>query len=196
MPRHWLTIAVMITLIAGGIFLLDSPPEVFQPDTALTDPADAQLAAYLTGVSTRQYNQSGALDYNFTAERMSHFQPDADTASTDDYTIISKPFFTFHQENNSPWYLQAEEGRSIQNDELLILQDNVRAWQNNENQEPTVISTSELLIRPETQVAETDQFVMISRPQVATRGVGMRADLEQETFAILSEGKTTYEPNP
>jgi lipopolysaccharide export system protein LptC len=197
MYRHWLTIALLIALFTGGILLLESPPEVFQPNTVtLPSEEDVHLTGYLTGVTTTQYNQTGTVEYHFTANQMSHFQPDPNTVSTNDYTTINAPFFTFFQEDSSPWYVRAQQGRSTQNGELMILQNDVRVWQENEGTEPTVITTSELHIRPQKQVAETDQFVIITRPQIITQGVGMRANLEQETFAILSEGNTIYEPNP
>lgn len=195
MPRHWLTITVVIALVAVSIMLLDSSPDVFQPANG-SDQEDALLTGYLTGVRTTQYDEFGGVEYRFTAERMSHFQPDPDTASANDYTTIDAPFFTFFQADNSPWYVEARQGRTTQFGEVVVLQDNVRVWQQTEHAEPTLITTSTLTIRPESQIAETDQFVRITRPRVVSQGVGMRADLIRETFAIFSEGSTVYEPNP
>lgn len=195
MPRHWLTIAIVVALFAGGLLLLDSSPEVLQPGDPMAERDEALLTAYLTGVDTTQYSQSGSIEYNFAAERMSHFQADPESASEADFTTIESPDFTFYQAEASPWYVRAERGRSIQNGDVIVLRDDVRVWQENEASEPTVITTSELLIRPDSQVAETDQFVIISYPRIVTRGVGMRANLAEETFTILSEGSTSYEPN-
>ncbi|MCW8194378.1 LPS export ABC transporter periplasmic protein LptC [Proteobacteria bacterium 005FR1] len=195
MPRHWLTIIVSIALFATAIVLLNSPPQVLQQTEPPGNGRELLLSGYLTGVRTTQYGEAGAVEYRFSADRMSHFQADREGPSARDYTDIEAPSFTFYQAESAPWRMTARQGRSSDDGELVILQDDVRVWQNNTASEPTVITTSELLIRPESQVAETDQFVMITRPQMVASGVGMRADLEQETFAIRSEGKTVYEPN-
>ncbi|MGQ9426173.1 LPS export ABC transporter periplasmic protein LptC [Gilvimarinus sp. F26214L] len=195
LPRHWLTIAAVLGLIAVSVLLLDSPPEVFQPDATLAGPPDVQMTGYLTGVRTVQYNAAGEVEYRFTTDRMSHFQPAGETDSEAAYTAIEAPFFTFYPGGTAPWYTSARQGRSSANGDLVLLQEDVRVWQEGPAG-PTVITTSELLIHPQTQVAETDQFVIMTNPRSVARGTGMRADLEQENFAILSEGSTIYEPNP
>lgn len=194
MPRHWLTISIVIVLVAASIMLIDSTPDVLQPTGP--DQEDALLTGYLTGVRTTQYDEFGSIEYQFTAERMSHFQPDPDTASANDYTTIRTPFFTFFQADDSPWYVEAEQGRTTQFGEVVILRDDVRVWQEAEQSEPIQITTSELIIEPENQVAETEQFVRITGPRVVSEGLGMRADLAHETFTIFSKGSTVYEPNP
>lgn len=195
MPRHWLTISVLIGLVAVVILLLDSTPEVLQPSPRANQ-EDALLTGYLTGVNTTQYGTSGAVEYKFTADRMSHFQPEPDSVSPEDYTIINQPFFTFFQGDKSPWYIQARQGRTTQLGQLVVLKDNVRVWRESGVQEPVLVTTSELRIRPESQLVETDNFVTITHPRVVSQGGGMRADLIQETFSIFSEGSTVYEPNP
>lgn len=196
MPRHWLTIVVLIALFATAIVLLNSPPQVLQQAEPSGNGRELLLSGYLTGVETTQYGEAGAVEYRFSADRLSHYQADREGPSSSDYTTIKEPSFTFYQPESPPWYMTARQGRSSEDGELVVLRDDVRVWQNTRGSAPTVITTSELLIRPESQVAETDQFVMITRPQMVASGVGMQADLEQETFAIRSEGKTVYEPNP
>jgi LPS export ABC transporter protein LptC len=195
MPRHWLTIVVLVGLFATAIILLDSP-QVLQSEDPAGEQRKLLLTGYLTGVESIQYNQSGAVEYLFSAQRMSHYQANRNGPSSLDYTAIEQPSFTFYQPDSSPWYMTAREGRSTEDGELVVLREDVRVWQNNPGADPTVLTTNELLIRPNTQVAETDQFVMISHPRMVTRGVGMHADLEQDTFAIRSQGSTVYEPNP
>lgn len=196
MPRHWLTIVVLVGLFASAIILLETPPQVLQQEEAAEKQRELLLTGFLTGVESIQYNQTGSAEYLFSAERLSHYQADRNGPSSHDYTAIEAPSFTFYQPDSNPWYMTAQEGRSTEDGELVALREDVRVWQNNLGAEPTEITTSELLIRPGAQVAETDQFVMITHPRMVTRGVGMHADLEQDTFAIRSQGSTVYEPNP
>lgn len=195
MPR-WFTIVLLIILVVGGYALLNAPSPVFQPETTQPEAAEVQMTGYLTGVASTQYNETGAIEYSFTTPRMSHFQLEPDRSSPDDYTTIQNPFFTLYQTNDDPWRMQARQGRSTANGEVVVLREDVKVWQARSDRAPTVITTTELVIKPEQQVAETDQFVMITGPGMVTRGKGMRADLDQQTFAIISEGSTIYEPNP
>lgn len=194
--RSWLTIALLIGLFAAATLLLDSSPEVFEAESPAQVEGEPQLTGYITGVESLQYSADGTMKYQFTAPRMSHFQHDPTEPSAEDFTTIETPHFVFFQPDSRPWYTQAQEGRSLQDGQLLVLRDGVRVWQQNPGAEPTVITTEELLIRPDLQVAETDQFVMITRPQVRSQGIGMRADLDQETFSIRSQGSSIYDPNP
>lgn len=195
MPR-WLTIVLVLILVAGGLTLLNSPSPVFQPEAPQQESGKVQLTGYLTGVESTQYSRNGGIEYSFTTPRMSHFQPDPKKTTPTDYTLIEAPFFTFYQAGDLPWFMRARQGRSTANGDRVVLQDDVKVWQDQPDRAPAVITTSSLVIHPEQQVAETDQFVMITAPGMVTRGKGMRADLGQETFAITSEGSTTYEPTP
>lgn len=197
MPRHWISITVVLALIAAAlVLLLDAPSVVMPSDDAAFEDSEAHLTGYLIGVTTTQYSEEGDVEYQFTADRLSHYQVDREQATPADYTTIDSPFFTIHQQENAPWHIRAKEGVSRDNDQLFILHGAVRAWQDDPIRGLTQVTTDEMHFRPEQQIAETDHFVIITHPGSRTQGRGMYADLKQETLQILSEGSTVYEPNP
>jgi len=194
MPRHWVTITLVLAFVAGLIALLESP-SVVVPGNDFAE-TEAHLAGYLVGVTSTRYTEEGRVEYQFTAERLTHYQLNRERASADDFTTIEAPFFTIYHNDNAPWHIRAREGESRDNDQLFILQGDVEAWQEDPERGLTHVATEKMDFRPPQQTAETDQFVMITHPGSRTQGRGMFADLKQETLQILSEGSTVYEPNP
>lgn len=197
MSRHWISIALALTVVAGGFILLDSSPTVLpmhEPDSF--GDSEFHLSGYLVGVTTTQYQEDGSVEYHFMAERLSRYQVDLNRSSEADYTLIRSPTFIVYQAESAPWHISAIEGESRQHDELFILQGDVLVWQDDAARGRTELTTQELHFRPQSQVAETDEFVMITQGRSRSQGYGMHGDLKQETLQILSEGKTVYEPNP
>lgn len=196
MPRHWITITIALAFIATGIVLLDSPSRVL-PGNPLDgfEESEAHLAGYLIGVTTTQYQQNGTVEYRFTADRLSRYQLDLDHSSAEDFTLISSPAFIVYPHEDAPWHIRAREGESRQNDELFILRGDVRVWQDDPVRGRTELSTETMHFHPQPQIAETDEFVMITQGRSRSQGYGMHGDLKQETLQILSEGKTVYEPD-
>ena len=56
------------------------------------------------------------------------------------------------------------------------------------------IRTEDMRVLPNTNYGETDKLVIINTPGSESRGVGMRAFLDQGRVELLSQVHTLYDP--
>ncbi|HSC66326.1 MAG TPA: LPS export ABC transporter periplasmic protein LptC [Cellvibrio sp.] len=150
---------------------------------------------YMKQVETREFDPQGKLHYQLSTPRVTHYQVTMDGPSEGDYTIIETPDMAFHEaDGTSPWLVSASTGRSESNGQLLRLLDNVLIQQQTPSQGLIQITTSELLVRPGEQFAETDKAVKMRSAKGQIDAVGMDADLAQSRLQLKSQVKAVYDP--
>jgi len=179
-------------LLATFIILWESPPEAFLRDRGDSDKSGPSARAYLTGVSTQQYDEQGRLAYSFTADRVSHFQMHPKRRSARDYTELEKPRLIMFRGNEDPWHLSAIKG--VSQGKTITLRGEVRIWREDQSGERAELSTSELVVTPEQQYAQTDKPVTISAPGSLTEAGGMKLNIKQDRWVLTSRVKGKYEP--
>lgn len=197
-PLVWLGLVVLIGLVAIWDF---NPEDLMRP----VPEREAEFPhAYLVGSETRRFDTEGRLYHHMVSERADHFQHLPQRSSERDYSLIQKPDITLYGENGpeggdspqtdapAPWRVRAEQGRSDANATRIHLREQVRVWQQSE-EGLTELTTSELIIEPDRQFAETDKAVNMRSPQGRNQAVGMRADLGKDHIELLSEVRGTYD---
>lgn len=198
MPRNWLSFLTLIGLTLVFLVLWESPPKNFlRPQPENIKDQKAHISGFLTEVQIVQFDKKGSINYQFNADKMHHFQIHPKNPGPQDYTDIIAPYIVLHRGSETaapPWYVQADKGQSTENSEIISLEDNVRAWQKGETTAPE-LTTSKLVLKPETQYAETDKPVMINAPDSKTQAIGMRADLNRDRIELLSNVRGVHEPN-
>ena len=194
MSRNLLALLALILLITVFVVLWDSPPEPFwrQPDAVEQHPI-----SYLTDVQTTQYTTAGQVSYVLNAARVDFYQPLRARKSARDYTLIEAPqvvlFDADADAGAPPWQISAEHGRSNADGSELKLWSQVKIWRQLSGGEKSELSTSELVVKPDAQYAETDKPVMISAAGGTTRALGMKAYLEQHRIELLSNVRGVHE---
>lgn len=199
-PLAWLGLVVLIGLVAIWDF---NPEDLMRP----VPEREAEFPhAYLIGSETRRFDTEGRLYHHMVSERADHFQHLPQRSSERDYSLIQKPDLTLYgqgdQENAdppetesagaAPWRVMAEQGRSDANATRIHLHEDVRVWQEGD-EGLTELTTSELIIEPDRQFAETDKAVNMRSPQGRNEAVGMRANLGHDHIELLSEVRGTYD---
>lgn len=195
-PLAWLGLVVLIGLVAIWDF---NPEDLMRP----VPEREAEFPhAYLIESETRRFDTEGRLYHHMVSERADHFQYLPQRSSERDYSLIQKPDIRLYgqseqedspdTETPAPWRARAEQGRSNADATRIHLQEQVRVWQQSD-EGLTELTTSELIIEPDRQFAQTDKAVKMRSPQGRNRAVGMRADLGKDHIELLSEVRGTYD---
>ena len=184
-----LAISIMTVLF---VMLWDSPPVTFRH--AAEDKKQAPYPqTYLTGVETTQYTEDGAISYTFKADKLSYYQRNPNRKHPSDYTLIDAPLITMYDADKTPWHIRAKHGRSNASGTEIRLWGDVLAWQERDKGERSELSTSLLVLKPESQYAETNKPVMISTADSVTRAVGLQAFLQERRIKLLSRVRAVHE---
>lgn len=193
MSRNLLSLLAITVLTILFVVLWDSPPESFRRLMDDRDKAASYPQSYLIDVETVQYNTNGEVDYSFKAEKVSYFQPNPKRKTGDDYTLILAPRIEMFDADNPPWHVTAEHGKSDAQGAQIKLWGNVRVWRTDEKGQISELSTTQLVVKPKAQYAETDKPVMISSANGKANAVGMKAYLKQQRIQLLSNVRGVHE---
>ena len=193
MSRNLLSLLAITLLTTLFVVLWDSPPERFRRlGSEPSKPVDYPQS-YLTDVETLQYHPDGSVDYSFQAKRVAYYQHHPKRKSPRDYTLIENPTIRMYDADNPPWHVSAENGRSDAEGTQIRLWGNVTIWHIDEKGRRSELNTSQLLVKPEAQYAETDKPVMISSASGKAHAVGMKAFLKQQQIHLLSNVRGVHE---
>lgn len=103
-------------------------------------------------------------------------------------TNLEQPLLTLYESDRGPARATAEKGWLAADQSLLRLDGSVNLWRaQGQGNDGSRLQTRWLLVYPELKQAETEAAVLITAPGQQLRGVGLRADLENERYELLSE---------
>ncbi len=145
---------------------------------------------YMTHFLVTVFTPEGSLKNKLTANYWA-YQPETQGSTlTTPHIIIYKP-------DGSLWTIDAERGfikqpnigiidQIIFNDHVVINRPATSEFI------PMTLETDELLYQPSKEYAESDQFVVMTKPGLKISGIGMRAFLDRGFVELLHNVKTYY----
>ena len=143
---------------------------------------------YVEKFTSTTMDENGFPHRRVSADFMAHF-PDTDTHE------LSKPYMVMYREASEPWHVRSERGWISSNGDVLLLLGKVHIWRNDSTGKRQMdIRTEDMRVLPNTNYGETDKLVIITSPGSESRGVGMRAFLDQSRLELLSQVHTLYDP--
>lgn len=197
MARKFITLILVVLLALAAVLLVDRP--TLAPTTDQT-PAKATPGAILTQATTRQYDANGRLQYLLKVERAEQFfrfnNQNKPLNVNQGYTDLTKPDLTVFNENNeNPWQLSADFGKTENNGKQIQLWGNVVAQKALPSGGKYKITTSKLMVLPLLQRASTEQPVSVTSPEGSGDSVGMDIDMPEQIIKLNSQVNAIYEPN-
>ncbi|MDO3388349.1 LPS export ABC transporter periplasmic protein LptC [Gilvimarinus sp. SDUM040013] len=167
----------------------------FSPQDIVNRPKEGQRVAfpdaYMVHMQDRTFNREGRLAHTLQASDVTYFRS-GDTMQG----YIEQPKLAFFGENDSPpWHLVATQGTASSDQQSLLLTGNVNAFHEHQRYGRIDVTTDNLYINTETQIATTDKPVTMQSARGTTSAIGLAADLESGRVELLSEVKGTYDPN-
>jgi len=179
-------------LTTAGLILLVGLTNYLSLKKSNSQLTKASHTLYITGIGNNiniiQTTPAGSLDYTAHAEKIIKYSDGKSRL----FHIQATDF-----KNNPPWHLTAFNGWAYPNNSQIDLWDQVHIFRNaGFKNKPLDFKTSQLTYYPPTDLATTDQLVQISEPKThnLTTAIGLRAHPKAQTFQLLSQVHSTYEP--
>lgn len=136
------------------------------------------------------------LDKDTGKESMTLRAPEMHRRRADETSLITQPVFLLPDSQGLHWTMRAKTGWVSAKGEELRLRGDVHGDSPTEGDViPTKFRTQRLDVFTDQSLAKTDDRVTMSRPGLMQTGVGFRANLKTKQYQLLSQVKTTYEPN-
>lgn len=200
MNKNWISLIIISCLTVALIFFWDSSPEEFLGGLLSGQGAKSKArsrADFPTVIvddhHSRHFGDDGGLNHQFAADQVRHFQVRPKGPSQADFTLASNPKMIIYRDNGAPWHITAKQGRSQQNNSVIIMTKDVVAWSiDPQTGERSELTTSRLVIKPNQQYAESDKPVKITTPDSTTTATGMQAYLKQDKIKLLSQVRGFY----
>jgi lipopolysaccharide export system protein LptC len=178
---RWLGVVfVLIAAFSVWLFFADKPAD--QTDLSQSPDGFMMAAHYI------QYDDQGQIHMILDSSRVTHF-------AENNTSHFIQPKVLAYTQKRIPWTITAEEGTAVHDSEQIILSKNVVIHQAPQPDYPeTTITTPVMTIYPHRSFAETDQPIVIVRPNTHIEAIGMQADFKSGIFKLLTAVRGTYAP--
>jgi len=180
--RQWISLGVAVAATVAYLALWQegAPPEL---EEWIENGAGAeQPDAHIDTLTTRQFGESGALQYQLFSPNATHF-PKSDT------THLENPVFDYTDEE-SRWRSTAVKGIMFNTINNVLLTNHVVLLQLTKKAR---LTTDALLISIDNKAASTDMPVTIESNGGIMKGVGLQADFNKQTLKLVSHVEGVYE---
>jgi LPS export ABC transporter protein LptC len=147
---------------------------------------------YGEGLKNRTFNESGALEHQFNAQRSVHFP-------TQRLTELTQPEIKIIADDGDAWIIQSLSGIHFEDAEKLVLQQDVKispaaSSELSNTEDSAIIRTSKLTLFIQSKIAKTDQPVEVISLHGHIDAVGMIINMDQQRVEFLSQVKAKYVP--
>lgn len=175
--------AVLLLIVAGSGWFLEKQGGSRQPASVSRSGPDS----FVEDVDLTVMDELGYPQYRVKAKHMSHFP-------NEDIIRLSQPDIHITRTNGAVWQIVAERGETTTaGDQLWLLGAvDIRRPASAQNSAIHVV-TSDLLVKPEDQLAETDKAAAITGDRYRINAIGMKAYFKTGSLELLSRVRGTID---
>ena len=175
-------VLLLLSVIGTGWFL-DKQDSSQQPASVSATGPDS----FVEDIDIAVMNENGYLQYRVRAEHMTHFPHD-------DILKLNRPDIDIVHTDGSVWHITSERGETTTaGDRLWLLGEvDIRRPETATGSAIRVI-TSDLLVKPEDELAETENAATITGDRYVINAIGLRADFKTSVLELLSRVRGTIE---
>jgi len=183
--RFVMTLAPLVVLALGSFWLYEVMRRA--TDDVIPNPERSQPDFYVEKFSYVKLSKTGAAQYHFAGERLTHNPQD------DSYDIV-RPVLNNISNTESPVTIRAERARVNSDNSQVHLYDNVRMdRQASPTTQPIHVRSEYMLVLPDDDVVKTHKAVEITAGQSKLTGIGMFANNATREFRLTSNVHGTYQ---
>jgi lipopolysaccharide export system protein LptC len=147
-------------------------------DQAPASPRGPDL--FVNGMDLRIIGEDGHVHYRVQASRMEHFP-------YDDHSDLMDPFIQVFSQQKAIWDARSDRGRvADQGDTLWLLGRAVINRQALADQQAVNVVTSDVMVKPRADTAETSAAAVITSGRYRIEGVGMLANFREGRLDLHS----------
>lgn len=185
MKNNFILIALALFSIGLLFFVKSHDPKPQHSTQAKKNPQEYMTHFFVT-VFTTEGHLKNKLSANYWA-----YQPETEGST------LTTPHLVIYKPDGSLWTIDAERGfiqqANIGTLDQIDLHNNVVISRPAAGTiVPMTLETHDLYYQPSKEYAETDQFVVITKPGLTISGIGMRAFLDKGSVELLRDVKTSY----
>ena len=178
--RRWVLPAALLAVAGATGWMLQHLDDT--TSETLDRPSDAP-DAYMDDFVTVETDDAGRPKRRLEADHMVY--------RVDQTIMLTNPYYVLYRTEGEPWHVRSDHGQMSADGNVLLLTGNVDVWRNDETGARDLdIRTEDLTVLPESEYGETAKPVTISMPTSTSKGVGMRAWLDETRIELLSEVTT------
>lgn len=181
--QHAALALLLVIAVASAVILHGLDSELLGASHPPAQAPDFFAESFVTTVLDEQGRPRQRLE----ARYMAHYL-DTDTQEFD------QPYLVMYREGEAPWHIRSERGRRSANEEFILMTGDVLVWRDGpEGERHFEIRTRDLRVLPDEEYGETDQPVVMTTRHSRSRGVGLRAFLDERRLELLSRAQTVYD---
>jgi lipopolysaccharide export system protein LptC len=174
---------LLLLLLAGTGWFLFQQSSGLQPATTSATGPDA----FIVDMDLKVMDEQGQLEYRVLARHMTHYP-------NDKRFTLEKPDIRIMQANGDTWHIKSEQGEATEAADIIWLLGAVDIKRPaTETSSRLHIVTSDLLVLPEDEMAETDYEATITSDEFLINAVGMKADFNNDTLELRSRVRGRYD---
>jgi len=173
---------LFILVAVSGWFLFGQVTDLQRATTSVTGPD-----AFVEDMDLKVMNEQGQLGYRVKARRMTHY-PNGKRF------MLESPDIKILQDNGDTWRIISERGETTEAADIVWFLGAVDIRrQRTATRGPVHIVTRDLEVRPEQELAETEQAAVITADRFRVEGIGIKADFRNNTMELRSSVRGRYD---
>ena len=135
---------------------------------------------FANGMRLEVMDTTGALQYRIQADSMNHYPGD-------DRIALTHPVMEIFVDRQLQWHIESERSELDDEGETVNLLGEVRIRrQETDDNQGLVVLTRDLVVKPDSQTADTRHRAVIESGQYSIEGVGMHADFTTHRLELDS----------
>lgn len=194
MPSSWRILLTLVSISLIGFLLWYSPPQELAERLVPKESKNRYPEFYLQNTTSKQYTQTGALDYQLSADELRYFSRHISDTPRDLVEYDKPKVLLYNEQGQIQWQVIADTGTSDDTGERIELIGNVVVKEFTLEVESSELLTESLTILPEQKFAETDKPVIIRDQTGLTKTTGLKAFFNQQRIELLDNVSGTYNP--
>jgi len=173
---------LLVAVIGTGWYLQQQGADMQQSSAGSTGPD-----AFVSGMQLTVMDETGQEKYRIESDSMTHFPED-------EHFKMTRPRFDITRPDGTVWHITAERGQTTpDNDQLWLLGEVDIRRPGSSKVSSLHVKTSDMLIKPDEETAETANAVTITAEGYLVTAVGLKADLRKSLLELRSRVQGTID---
>ena len=183
--RQTALLLLLVLVVIGSGWFLYRQDDIQQQAAVSTTGHDS----FVSGMDLQVMDASGKLQYHVMAVSMYHF-PHQERLE------LGSPVIDLHREDGTSWHITADRGQTTDSGDRIWLLGQVDIDRPATGKTGSLqIRTSDLLVQPEQELAETDSAATITAESYRIEATGLKADFRNRQLQLHSRVRGTIDGN-
>lgn len=179
------TITLLALFIGSSLLAIRVAKKIIKPSIHVNSPNSPDF--FMTNATYVQFNNEGQIRNQVHAAKITHL-------ADNNMFFFDSPNIIMNNQNEEPWHITANKGKSEKGKDTVYLWENVKIIQKLGTNNPAYdITTTAMTIYPHLKIANTAQPVTIIQNQNITKARGAEVDFNTSIIKLHSQFEGLYQ---